>query len=225
MTSVSASKQTQIEHPSQREAGNGKRRIRCQFKKKSLILFSVFSPNACTEKRGRCVGLRPERNKLRLFRWKQGSRPELPFLSKKGPGGVRSNPTLTSATFFSSVRVPGSPGWRGGRGGTRGTGSRARHSCSPGSTCCTRSCARPRASCIDRRSSSTAAASATAATAGSQPRRTRLPPAAIRNFRTRTTKKTEQEKGKNRVGWALHRGAASGSVDPERRRFIVYCHF
>jgi hypothetical protein len=44
MTSVSASKQTQIEHPSQREAGNGKRRIRCQFKKKSLILFSVFPP-------------------------------------------------------------------------------------------------------------------------------------------------------------------------------------
>jgi hypothetical protein len=67
-----------------------------------------------------------------------------------------------------------SPGWRGGRGGRRGTASRARRSCSRGSTCCTRSCASPRAACIGRRSSSPAAASAMAATAGSPPRRTPL---------------------------------------------------
>ena len=36
----------------------------------------------------------------RLFGWKQGRRPELPFLSKKGPGAGCSNPTPRNVTFF-----------------------------------------------------------------------------------------------------------------------------
>lgn len=66
------------------------------------------------------------------------------------------------------------PGWRGGRGARGRRGSKERRPCNRGSTCCTHSGGNePRASCIARRSWSTAEAATTAAT-GSPPAR-RLP--------------------------------------------------
>jgi hypothetical protein len=61
------------------------------------------------------------------FGWTQGRRSCRFFFQKKGPAPA--------------APIPSSPGWRGGRGGRRGTGSRARCSCSRGSTCCTLLCA------------------------------------------------------------------------------------
>ena len=149
------------------------------------------------------------------FGWKLAA---VSLEGEKGPGAGCSNPTARNAS---------SPGWRGGRGGRRGTGSRARRSCSRGSTCCTRSCARPRGSCIGRRSSWTAAASATAATAGSPRRRRtrRRRPAVARHEHTfnptsplKPIKNQETEQLNNNNQPVNYHGASA--LQPERGRVI-----
>jgi len=156
------------------------------------------------------------------FGWKLAA---VSLEGEKGPGAGCSNPTARNAS---------SPGWRGGRGGRRGTGSRARRSCSRGSTCCTRSCARPRGSCIGRRSSWTAAASATAATAGS-PRRRRTrrrrpavarhehtfnPTSPLKPIKNQETEQLNNHHQVNYLPWRLCSSAREGSRDrwPSRRR-------
>ena len=215
-----------------------KGRICNQFKKGSysLIFGSFFPPT-----RQFWIGKTDSNNhkwrgenEAAAIGWKQAGAPELPFPpnpERKGPAPAA--PISTTTTTRNAFRAVSLPGWRGGRGGARGRGSRARRSCSRGSTCCTRSCARPRGSCIGRRSSWTAAASATAATAGSpRRRRTRRRPAVARHehafnptsplkpIKNQETEQLNNHHQVNYLPWRLCSSAREGSRDrwPSRRR-------